>query len=277
MKIMSNFQFSEWKEKGTAFIFIGIWLIITYKLVVEPYNEIQNRKKQKISLEVKVKKADKELKEIEKIYQKKYEENEKEKIEYEIYEKNILEKGFQNSGEMEEFIYKKSKENRITIEIIGGIEKNGTTGKEKRGKVYIPYSLSGKEKNLLSWIREMERSENLISFTDAPFQLQKNESDIKFNLKISGYIINDTPKEKNIKNMAVKSIFYEYNEKDILTEKNIIEINNKTYIILKFKNAKRKIFVDGEKIKKEGKWYILKIEDNEMYLEETILNNGEKM
>ena len=32
-----------------------------------------------------------------------------------------------------------------------------------------------------------------------------------------------------------------------------------------------------ERIKKEGKWYILKIEDNEMYLEETILNNGEKM
>ena len=45
MKIMSNFQFSEWKEKGTAFIFIGIWLIITYKLVIEPYNEIQNREK----------------------------------------------------------------------------------------------------------------------------------------------------------------------------------------------------------------------------------------
>lgn len=109
MKIMSNFQFSEWKEKGTAFIFIGIWLIITYKLVIEPYNEIQNRKKQKISLEVKAKKAEKELKEIEKIYQKKYEENEKEKIEYEIYEKNILEKGFQNSGEMEELYIKSQK------------------------------------------------------------------------------------------------------------------------------------------------------------------------
>lgn len=269
MKIANNFQFTEWKEKVIAFIFIGIWLVMTYKLVIEPYNEIQNKKNQKISLEVKVKKSGKELKETEKIYQKKYEENKKEKTEYEIYEKNLLEKGFQNSGELEDFIYRKSKESKIAIEIIGGIEKTGTGGKEKRGKIYIPYSLSGKERNLFNWIKEMENSEKLISLTDTPFQFQKNESDIKFNLKISGYILNDTPKEKNIKNVKKESIFYTYNEKEMIAEKNTVEINGKKYIVLKFKNGKRKIFSDGERIKKDKEWYILKIEDNEMYLEKT--------
>lgn len=269
MKITNNFQFTEWKEKVIAFIFIGIWLIITYKLVIEPYNEIQNKKNHKISLEVKVKKSEKELKETDKIYQKKYEENKKEKTEYEMYEKNLLEKGFQNSGEMEDFIYEKSKENKIVIETIGGIEKTGTVEKEKRGKIYIPYSLSGKERNLFDWISKMENSEKLISFTDTPFQFQKNESDIKFNLKISGYILNDTPKEKNMKNVKKENIFYTFNEKEMITEKNIVEINGKVYIILKFKNGKRKIFSNGEKIRKDREWYILKIEDNEIYLEKT--------
>lgn len=267
MKITNNFQFTEWKEKIIAFIFIGIWLVMTYKLVIEPYNEIQNKKNQKISLEVKVQKSEKELKETEKIYQKKYEENKKEKTEYEKYEKNLLEKGFQNSGEMEDFIYEKSKENKIAIETIGGIEKTGTVGKEKKGKIDIPYSLSGKERNLFNWIKEMENSEKLISFTDTPFQFQKSESDIKFNLKISGYILNDTPKEKNMKNIKKENIFYAHNEKEMITEKNIVEINGKSYIILKFKNGKRKIFSEGEKIRKDRNWYILKIEDNEMYLE----------
>ncbi len=269
MKITNNFQSTEWKEKVIAFIFISIWLVMTYKLVIEPYNEIQNQKNQKISLEIKIKKSEKELKETEKIYQKKYEENRKEKTEYEKYEKNLLKKGFQNSGEMEDFIYEKSKENEIVIETIGGIEKTGTVGKEKKGKIYIPYSLSGKERNLFDWIKEMENLEKLISFTDTPFQFQKNESDIKFNLKISGYILNDTPKEKNMKNIEKENIFYTYNEKEMVTEKNIVEINEKVYIILKFKNGKRKIFSEGEKIRKDRNWYILKIEGNEMYLEKT--------
>ena len=149
MKEISNIQITEWKEKGIVFIFIGLWLILSYKLVVEPYNEIQNKKKQKISLETKVKNAKKELKETEKIYQKKFKENMKEKAEYEIYEKTILERGFQNSGKMEEYIYQKSKENKITIEIIGSIEKSGTVEKERKGKVYIPYSITGKEENIL--------------------------------------------------------------------------------------------------------------------------------
>lgn len=45
MKEISNIQITEWKEKGIVFIFIGLWLILSYKLVVEPYNEIQNKKK----------------------------------------------------------------------------------------------------------------------------------------------------------------------------------------------------------------------------------------
>ena len=68
MKITNNFQSTEWKEKVIAFIFISIWLVMTYKLVIEPYNEIQNQKNQKISLEIKIKKSEKELKETEKKY-----------------------------------------------------------------------------------------------------------------------------------------------------------------------------------------------------------------
>ena len=111
MKGISNLQLTEWKEKVIAFIFIGLWMILTYKFIIEPYNEIQSKKKQKLSLEVKVKKAEKELEEVKKIYQKKSGENKKEKTEYEIYEKTLLERGFQNSGKMEEYIYQKSKEN----------------------------------------------------------------------------------------------------------------------------------------------------------------------
>ena len=51
--------------------------------------------------------------------------------------------------------------------------------RRKEGKFIFHILYQEKKKNLLSWIREMERSENLISFTDAPFQLQKSESDIK--------------------------------------------------------------------------------------------------
>lgn len=270
MKGISNLQLTEWKEKVIAFIFIGLWMILTYKLIIEPYNEIQNKKKQKLSLEVKVKKAEKELGETEKIYQKKSEENKKEKAEYEIYEKTLLERGFQNSGKMEEYIYQKSKGNKIIIEVIGSIEKSGTTEKERKGKVYIPYSITGEEKNILKWIREIENSEKLISFTDTPFQFHKNENNIKINLKISGYILNDTPKEKNIKIAEKEKIFYTYNEKEMMTEKNIIEINGKIYMIIKFKNGKRKIFTHGEEIKKDSKHYILRIEDNELYLEKKI-------
>lgn len=71
-------------EKVIAFIFISIWLVMTYKLVIEPYNEIQKSEKSKISLEIKIK-IRKELKETEKIYQK-YEKTER-KTEYEKYEK----------------------------------------------------------------------------------------------------------------------------------------------------------------------------------------------
>lgn len=44
MKGISNLQLTEWKEKVIAFIFIGLWMILTYKLIIEPYNEIQNKK-----------------------------------------------------------------------------------------------------------------------------------------------------------------------------------------------------------------------------------------
>ncbi|MDU1911005.1 hypothetical protein [Fusobacterium sp.] len=268
MKGINNLQFTEWKEKGIAFIFIGLWMVFTYKLIIEPYNEIQNKKKQKLSLEVKVKKAEKELGETEKIYQKKFEENKKEKAEYEIYEKTLLERGFQNSGKMEEYIYQKSKKNRITTEIIGSIEKSGTTEKESKGRVYVPYSITGEEKNILNWVEEIENSEKLVSFTDTPFQFYKNENNIiKINLKISGYILNDTPKEKNEKITEKEKIFYAYNEKEIMAEKNIVEINGKVYMIIKFKSGKRKIFTHGEEIRKDNKQYILKIEDDELYLE----------
>lgn len=267
MKRIGNLQFTEWKEKGIAFIFIGLWMILTYKLLIKPYSEIKNKKKQKISLEIRVKKAEKELEKTEKIYIKKDEENKKERIEYEIYENNLLKKGFQNSGKMKEYIYQSLKKNRITTNIIGSIEKSDTTKKERKGKVYIPYSITGEEENILKWIKEIENSNKLISFTDTPFQFHKDENNIKINLKVSGYILNDTLKEKNIKNIEKEKIFYIYSEKEILTEKNIIEINGKTYMILKFKNGKRKIFADGEEIKKGKNYYILKIEDNELYLE----------
>lgn len=265
MKEISNIQITEWKEKGVVFIFIGLWLILSYKLVVEPYNEIQNKKKQKISLETKVKNTKKELKETEKIYQKKFKENMKEKAEYEIYEKTILERGFQNSGKMEEYIYQKSKENKITIEIIGSIEKSGTVEKERKGKVYIPYSITGKEENILKWIGEIENSEKLISLTDTPFQLNKDENEMKANLKISGYVLNDTLKEKSEQSIITENLFFNYNQKEIVIEKNTIEINGKIHIILKFKSGKRKILTDGEKIKKGKEWYMLRIQDKEGY------------
>lgn len=66
----------------------------------------------------------------------------------------------------------KIKENKIAIETIGGIERLELQEKRKR-KIYIPYSLSGKERNLFDWIKEMENLEKLISFTDTPFQFQK--------------------------------------------------------------------------------------------------------
>ena len=265
MKIINNFQFIEWKDKGAVFIFGIIWMFSTYKFVIEPYTEIQNRKKEKISLEIKERKAEKELKEIDRIYQKKYEENKKEEEIYKTYKKLLLEKGFQNSGEMEEYIYQKSKENKLTIELIGGIEKTET--KEKEGKVYIPYSLIGEEKNIVKWIEEIENSRKLLSVTDTSFQFQKIEENIKLNLKMAGYLLNDTPKEKNTKNKEKESIFYTYEGKEVVTERNTVEINRKTYLILKFKNGERKIFSDGEKIKKDNEWYTLKIREREVYLE----------
>ena len=189
----------------------------------------------------------------------------KEKAEYEIYEKTILERGFQNSGKMEEYIYQKSKENKITIEIIGSIEKSGTVEKERKGKVYIPYSITGKEENILKWIGEIENSEKLISLTDTPFQLNKDESEMKANLKISGYVLNDTLKEKSVQSIITENLFFNYNQKEIVIEKNTIEINGKIHIILKFKSGKRKILTDGEKIKKGKEWYMLRIQDKEGY------------
>ena len=101
--------------------------------------------------------------------------------------------------------------------------------------------------------------------TDTPFQLNKDENEMKANLKISGYVLNDTLKEKSEQSIITENLFFNYNQKEIVIEKNTIEINGKIHIILKFKSGKRKILTDGEKIKKGKEWYMLRIQDKEGY------------
>ena len=105
---------------------------------------------------------------------------------------------------------------------------------------------------------------------ETPIYFEQKEDESKIKLKIAGYILNILEdKEIEKEDEEIKGIFLPFEELNIL-EKKILELNKNRYLLLKYKKGGREIFLENEKIEKNGKKYRIKIKEDGIYLE-----NGE--
>lgn len=257
----------EYKDKITLIGLATIFLFLTYYLVISPYRDMKYKNDLEKVMGEKVIAVQKELDNIEKIYQKRLEENKKAEEKYKQYEEQLIKRSFENTAIFDEFIQKKAEDNQLLIKSIGSIE---TSNSSKKGKVYISYEIEGNSKNIKNFIKELENTEKLVSLTENKLLLENKDGKIRITLKISGYILNIISEKKDTCIDEEKKLHISFLDLDI-SEFKIIELNEKKYAVVKFKNGSRKIIYHGEKIKIDEKIYRAVIKADGIYLE-----NGEK-
>lgn len=260
-------DFQKNKEKIIVIILIVINLIFFYFCCGVPYKKLIYSKEKMENYEVRLKKVIKEKEIMIKIYETQANKNREIEQKYDKYIEIIREKSLKNIGEFERIIYKKLKSNNLYFKIIGRVEKERNEGE---GKVYISYEIVGKKGKVINFINELENGEKLISLGETPIYFETKEDESKIKLKIAGYILNILEdKEIEKEDEEIKGIFLPFEELNIL-EKKILELNKNKYLLLKYKKGGREIFLENEKIEKNGKKYRIKIKEDGIYLE-----NGE--
>ena len=264
---INNLQ--EKREKIVIIFLIVINLIFFYFCCIIPYKKIIYTEEKLKNYKMKLKKVIKEKETMVKVHEIQVSKNKEIEERYDKYIESIKEKSFNNIGEFERLIYKKIKSNKLYFKIIGRVEKERNEGE---GKVYISYEIIGKKKNLMSFIKELENGEKLISLGETPVYLEEKAEESKIKLKIAGYILNILEGEdKDIEKEYIdnQKIFLPFEELNLI-DKKILKLNKKRYLILKYKKGGREIFLENEKIEKNGKEYRIRIAEEGIYLE-----NGE--
>ena len=257
----------EYKDKIALIGLAIVFLFLTYYLVISPYRDMKYRGSLEKTMGEKIQTAQKELKNIEKIYQKRLKENKKAEEEYKQYEEQLIKRSFENTAVFEEFIQEKVEENHLLIKNIGTIE---TSSSSKKGKVYISYEIEGNSRNIKNFIKELENTEKLISLTENNVLLENKDGKKGMTLKISGYILNTVSKKKDIYINEEKKPYISFYDLSI-SEFKIVELNEKKYAVVKFKNGSRKIIYHREKIEIDEKIYRAVIKEDGIYL-----GNGER-
>lgn len=263
MKLIINLK--EHKNTIILICIAIIWLFSTYHLVFAPYNLMKYRDRIEKETEIRLEKVQREFENIEKIYEKRLEENRKAEEKYLQYEQNLISKSFENIGILEEFIQNKIDKNSLQLKSTGSIEVSNSDRREK-GKVFISYEVIGDEENIENFIKDLENTERLISITDNSIVLKNSESIINLSFKISSYLLNTSLEKNKIYDRKKDRAYISFKNLNIIDFK-ILKLNGKEYAVIKYKNGGRKILYDGEDIEIEEKNYKIKIKDEGIYLE----------
>ena len=256
MKLLKKFDYHEHKNSILLFISLIIWTFIIYLLILSPFQSYLEKKESASNFQLKSKKEEKLNQANSQRYNKLLEEFEKQKQYYKNLEEKTKKKSFKNVSSFESFISEKASSHFLTIETIGRIEQIPETDKK-----YIPYIINGETSNILSFIEDLENSENKITLTDSNIQLFTLPQG-KLIAKLSSNILNE--KDENIEKNDVIPLAQLKNIK--IDRIKYLNFNSKNYIIINYKNGSRDIYLNGEEIEFNNSRYKLILENGSPFL-----------
>lgn len=257
MKFLKKFDYHEHKNSVLLLISMIILTFIIYYLIFIPFKIYLEKKESIDSFQVKSKKEERINQANIQRYNKLLEELEKQKQHYETLKEETKKKSFKNISSFESFISEKANSHFLTIETIGRIERIHETD-----KTYVPYIINGELPDIISFIKELENSENQITLTDSNTQLILSTQG-KLITKISSSILKEKEEKlekkdliplSQLKNIKIDRIKY-------------LKFNSNNYIIINYKNGDRSIYLYGEEIEFNNSRYKIILENGSPFLQ----------
>lgn len=253
---LKKFNYQIYRTQFLLLISIFIAGFILYLLVFSPFkNYIEKREKLEV-FQTKIKKEKKINQANNQRYSKLSQELKKMREYYNNLDKTSKEKSFKNISSFEKFISEKAKSYNLTIETIGRIERI-----DKSDKIYIPYIISGNTIDILSFIKELEKSDKKISFTDSNTQISFNPQG-KITTKVSSVVLNF--RESKTENNSLIQISELSNKK--ISNIKYLKFNSKIYIIINYKDGSKIIFYEGEELLFNNLKYKIILKNNSPFL-----------
>ncbi|MDR3260155.1 MAG: hypothetical protein LBT51_11155 [Fusobacteriaceae bacterium] len=262
---------------------LALIFVFMYKFIISPINNIKDIKNQIKNTEKKILNQSNELEKVNMIYNKRLEENIRDTKIYEDLLKKYKEISFENIGIFTQYIEKIATFNKIEIVSIGGLENYQDKNELNFNRFGCPYELKGTTENINRFLYSLEHSLYFLSILDAPITIEINNNIVKLIFKISVNIINDANdsdekisigndedenyfEKKNIKTTTTQMFLLNYKIENIKTY-DVIGINNKKYVVIKFINNRKKIYLENEIITIDNLKYKIKIKADNVYLE----------
>lgn len=257
MSWIKNFNWQEHKISLLFFFAFIISLLLLYYLFLNPLSKFFDKKAELKTFKIRYKKeqslsvaTNQRLERLEEEYSTQKKEFDKVLIE-------IQSKSFTTLPEVEKTIQNIADKNLVKIQTVGRIETINNSN-----KIYIPYIVSGMEKNLLNFIQELENYEKSISFTSTPSELLLFPQG-RFTFKLATNVLNYTATPffetdyltiDKIKNVEIKNV-------------KTLKFNSKTYVIINYSDGSSSIYYLGETLNIAGNNFILEIKNGDLILE----------
>ncbi|STO30702.1 Uncharacterised protein [Fusobacterium necrogenes] len=254
---LKNFNYHEYKAQILLFISIFIAGFIMYSLIFLPFKDYKGKVEALKSLQIKIKKEQKTKQASTQRYNKLLENLEQLKISQNNIEKIEKNKSFKNISSLEKFISEKANSHHLIINTIGRVEKVNNSN-----KIYIPYIIEGEDKDILSFLEELEKNKKKISFSDSITKISFTPRG-KIITKISSNVLNTIEQEINQDSLITIS---KLSNKKISNIK-YLSFNKKNYIILNYKDGSKNIFYEGEEVILNNLRYKIILKNNSPFLQ----------
>jgi hypothetical protein len=272
---LKNMDIENIKNIFVIISIVALILVFMYKFVISPINTIKDLKNQVKNTEKKIVNQSNELGKVNMIYNKRIEENIRDAKIYDNLLKKYKEISFENIGLFTQYIEKISTFNKIEIVSIGSLENYQDKDELNFNRFVCPYEVKGTTENINKFLYSLEHSLYFLSILDAPITMEIGNNFVKIIFKISVNIINDGDnsdeaaniEEINIDTNLTTQTFLLNQKIENIKAYDIITINNKNYIVIKFINNRKKVYLENEIITIDNLKYKIKIKSNNIYLE----------
>lgn len=272
---LKNMDIENIKNIFVIISIVALILVFMYKFVISPINTIKDLKNQVKNTEKKIVNQSNELGKVNMIYNKRIEENIRDAKIYDNLLKKYKEISFENIGLFTQYIEKISTFNKIEIVSIGSLENYQDKDELNFNRFVCPYEVKGTTENINKFLYSLEHSLYFLSILDAPITMEIGNNFVKIIFKISVNIINDGDnsdeaaniEEINIDTNLTTQTFLLNQKIENIKSYDIITINNKNYIVIKFINNRKKVYLENEIITIDNLKYKIKIKSNNIYLE----------
>jgi len=255
------------KTTGLFLLSAAAALFFLLRFILVPIHRIAGYREQGRTFDLKIKSLRSELERIEEIYNKRSDENEKNKETWENLRDQSRKLSFIHAGAFAAFIEETAVSHNIRILSAGALEERDSgEDSEARKKYACSYEFLGSMGRLKQFLHSLEEAPWFLSLNGTPLTFEIENDMAKLFFKVSFYLDENVHKEEKVEPASRKIPLNRLlgNIKNY----DVINLNHRNYIVLTFSNNRKKTYLEDETMIIDQKTYKIKTDGDRAFLEQ---------